>query len=110
MIFDFVLECKCKSFCNSGVCVSTSKWDSDMYIYIYIYIYIRHLNTTTVVVLQVISFERIHGFKLCQLWTYMFSMGPLMSVNRVKKSQSSVASCRPPRRGTRCYTFVPRFP
>ena len=52
-----------------------------VYIYIYIYIYIGHLNTTTVVVLQVISFERIHGFKLCQLWTYMFSMGPLMSVN-----------------------------
>ena len=26
--FDFwFLECKCKSFCNSGVCVSTRKWD-----------------------------------------------------------------------------------
>ena len=31
--FIFVLECKCKSFCNSGDCVSTSKWDLGMYMY-----------------------------------------------------------------------------
>ena len=44
-------------FCNSATCVSTSQWDSKINVQ-------EHLNTTTVVVLQVVSFGRIHGFKL----------------------------------------------
>ena len=54
-------------FCNSGTCVSTSKWDSRIYVH-------DILNITTVVVLQVIFFGRIHGFKLCQyvqVWIYI---------------------------------------
>ena len=55
-------------FCNSGTCVSTCKWDSRIYVH-------DILNITTMVVLQVIFFGRIHGFKLLcqyvQVWIYI---------------------------------------
>ena len=54
-------------FCNTGTCISTSKWDSGIYVQ-------DILNTTMVIILQVIFFGRIHGFKLCQyikVWIYI---------------------------------------
>ena len=58
-----------KVFCNSGICLCTSKWDSR--------ICTGHLNTTTVVVLEVLF---PYGF--------IYEMGPPMLEKQVKESQS----------------------
>ena len=60
-------------FCNSKICVSTSKWDSN--------ICKDNLNITTVVLLQIYCY-----------YEFMIKMGPLKSKNQVKKSQFRVES------------------
>ena len=40
---------------------------------------------------------------ICTSLVLYFEMGPLMSENQVKESQSSVTTHHPPRRGMGCY-------